>query len=321
MNALETANILIIGGSGFVGRAIATLLIQKGCLITLLNRGNALIPNTRQLLADRNNVEKMHEAALEGEKHYDAVIDTSALSGKQTRIAWDVFHEKTDRWIHLSSASVYKNKSNAHKENDEIGGAEAWGDYGRNKSETDVFLLSQKEKPAITILRPPYIYGPGNNHDRETFIWSRVLRGSPVLIPGNGQTKIQFIHVQDVAEIVAYVLKQAPVSEPRVYNIGDEEEITLKDYVSKLAAISQSKDTGICVGKRDIGFNPRQYFPFRDYPCVVDVKKIRDELGWQPQFNFLNGFQQTFSSYEINFLKDRLIETAIEDEILKKIFV
>jgi len=311
---LNAANVLVIGGSGFVGRAIANHLIQNGCLVTLLNRGNVLIPNTRQLVADRNNIEKMYAAALEGERHYDAVIDTSALFDEQTRIAREVFHKKTDRWIHLSSAAVYKNNTRT-KENDEIGGAEAWGDYGRNKSETDAFLLSQKEKPAVTILRPPYIYGPGNNHDRETFIWSRVLRGRPVLIPGNGQTKIQFIHVQDAAAAVACVLKQAPASEPQVYNIGDEEEITLQDYVSKLAAVAQFKDTGICLGERGSGFNPRQYFPFRDYPCVVDVNKIRDELDWKPQFNFLTGFQQTFSSYESNFLRDRLIETDVEDKI------
>jgi len=321
MNDLNTANVLLIGGSVFVGKAIATHLVQNGCSVTLLNRGNTLIQNTRQLIADRNNIEKMRSAALEGANHYDAVIDTSAFTGEQTRIAWSVFHEKTERWIHLGSASVYKNgDGRPPKEGEEIGGAGVWGDYGRDKSASDTFLLDQRGGPSITIFRPPYIYGPGNNHDRETFIWSRVLRGRPVLIPSDGQTRIQFVHTLDLAEAIACVLRQAPASEPHIYNIGEEERPTLQEYVSKLAAVAQSKDTGLCIGKEDIDFSPRQYFPYRDYPCVVEAEKIKSELGWKPQFNFLTGFLQTFESYETDYLKNRPIETEVEDKILAKMF-
>lgn len=321
MGALKTTSVLLIGGSVFVGKTTASHLIQCGCSVTLLNRGNTSVHNTQQLIADRNDPEKMKFAACGGEDHYDAIIDTSAFNGEQTKIAWDIFHEKTDRWIHLGSASVYKNgDKKPPKEEDEIGGAAAWGDYGRDKSRSDLFLLSQTGKPAITIFRPPYIYGPGNNHDRETFIWSRVLRDRPVLIPSDGQTRIQFIHALDLAEAIVCVLKRPPFSEPRIYNIGEEERPTFQEYVSKLAEVSQSKDTGVCVEKYDAGFSPRQYFPFRDYPCVVDAEKIRGELGWKPQFNFLSGFRQTFESYDMNYLKNRPIETGVEDKILAEMF-
>jgi len=52
----------------------------------------------------------------------------------------------------------------------------------------------------------------------------------------------------------------------------------------------------------------------------VEVRKIRDELGWKPQFNFLTGFQQTFESYEIDYLKNRPIGTDVEDKILAEMF-
>jgi nucleoside-diphosphate-sugar epimerase len=277
------------------------------------------VAGTKQLVADRNSVEAMKKAGAAAEAHYDAVIDTSALTCAHTEIAWAAFSEKTKQWIHLSSATVYKDTgSRAPHEDDEIGGAEVWAKYGQDKSAADSFLKEQKSGHSITIFRPPYIYGPGNNLDRETFIWSRLLRGRPVIIPGEGRTCIQFVHSFDLAAAFVLALRKSSKG-IRIYNIGASEQPTLQKYVSDLAAISESKNTAICVGKSSIEFTARQYFPFRDYPCVVDTSRIRTELGWKPRFSFSIGFEQTLASYDLGYLKNKPIETAIEDQILAKI--
>ncbi|MDD3371481.1 MAG: NAD-dependent epimerase/dehydratase family protein [Alphaproteobacteria bacterium] len=320
MNDERRKNILLIGGSVFVGKTIAEYLLQKGNKVTLLNRGTHPIPGTRQLTADRNLPEEVQRAASGADVHYDAIIDTSAFNGEQTRIAWEEFSSKTDHWLHLSSASVYSDANdNIPNENAAIGGAEVWGSYGRDKSACDLFLTAQSGGPAITIFRPPYIYGPGNNHDRETFIWSRALRGRSVLVPSDGKTQIQFVHAKDLAAAFVRALGRDFKQRVAVYNIGTSERFSLREWVSGLCAVAKVKDNGICVGQNASKYSPRQYFPFRDFPCVVDVTRIGTELGWKPIFGFTSGFENTLAACDAEFLKNKPIETAIEDEILKLI--
>ncbi|MDD4616010.1 MAG: NAD-dependent epimerase/dehydratase family protein [Alphaproteobacteria bacterium] len=313
-------NILLIGGSVFVGKTIAEYLLREGSQVTLLNRGTHPISGTRQLIADRNVPEEVQRAALGADAHYDAIIDTSAFNGEQTRIAWEALSSKTDHWLHLSSASVYSDANdNLPNEQAAIGGADVWGSYGRDKSACDSFLQAQTSGPAVTIFRPPYIYGPGNNHDRETFIWSRALRGRPVLIPSGGKTQIQFVHAKDLAAAFVRALGRDFKHKVAVYNIGTSERFSLREWVSGLCAIAKAKDIGVCVGQNASKYSPRQYFPFRDFQCVVDVTRIGAELGWKPTFGFTLGFENTLAAYDLDFLKAKPIETAIEDEILKLI--
>ncbi|OWK21278.1 hypothetical protein AJ88_19460 [Mesorhizobium amorphae CCBAU 01583] len=77
-------------------------------------------------------------------------------------------------------------------------------DYGVEKAAADAFLIEKAEQLPVTIFRPPYLYGPGNDNDRESFIWARCLQRRPVVLPGNGETLIQFLHAGDLADIMVH---------------------------------------------------------------------------------------------------------------------
>ncbi len=187
-----TSKVLVLGGSGFVGPVLVRLLRTKGCDVTLLNRGYHRLADVSQLIADRNDASSMEDIANAFE-HFDAIIDLCCYTARQAEIAFGCLQDKCDLWIHLSSAAVYSPASAVPwNERAAIGGAPIWGSYGRDKSAADEYILSAP-KPATVVLRPPYLYGPGNNMDRETFIWRRVLRGRHVLVPRNGQTRIQLL--------------------------------------------------------------------------------------------------------------------------------
>ena len=55
-------NILILGGSGFIGKTLSPTLLQKGYEVTLLNRGRHPITGTTQIIADRDSEESMTQA-------------------------------------------------------------------------------------------------------------------------------------------------------------------------------------------------------------------------------------------------------------------
>lgn len=316
-NRVRGLSALVIGGSGFIEKAIVDHLLSLGCQVTLLNRGNRPIPGTKQLKADRNSLSEM-KSTLELTGTFDVVIDTSAYTGPAVEIAWNLLRQKTSRWIHLSSAAVYvETPDRAPAESDPIGGAKIWGEYGREKSDADKFLLSHSHEMPVSILRAAYFYGPENDLDRERFIWSRLLRDRAVLIPGDGETPMQFVHVKDLALMVEAILTKNPRSS--VFNLTPPETVTQRQYVSALASIAMTKDLGILVGSKADDFTPRQYFPFRNYPCWLDGEKTKALLGWKPVHSFKDGFTATLAALNPNELKSRQLETKIEDEILKRV--
>lgn len=310
--------ILIIGGSGFVGPRLVRLLLQKGAEVTLLNRGTHKIHGTRQIVADRNDVGAMEVAGSTIEST-DAVVDLSCYNLVQSRLAWSVLSSKTTMWIHLSSASVYSSAPSVlPRESSPLGGAPIWGDYGRDKSDVDTFLLAQPPSPVVTIFRPPYLYGPGNDNDRETFVWARALRRRPVLVPGDGLTPIQFLHVDDLAKAIFQAIV-TDCSQHRVLNIADAEEISLREFAARLSAIAGCPDLSVLPGAAASGFTPRQFFPFRDYPTRVKVDVIYSAIDWKADYNFSIGFKATYACYSPSELAERTIDTNVEDKILRKL--
>jgi nucleoside-diphosphate-sugar epimerase len=306
--------VLIIGGSGFVGSALVPRLKLEGLDLTLLNRGSRPNPRVKQLIADRNDPAALAAASTE----FDAVIDTSSYSGEQTRLAFETFGGQTGRWIHLSSAAVYRSPEGAlPTEADRIGGADVWAEYGRDKSDADQYLLAQSQTP-VAIIRPPYLYGPNNDLDREKFIWSRVLTSRPVIVPGKGDAVIQFLYVDDLADLFAHLLK-SQLKGQQVYNAAHAETFSLLDWVREVAEVAQTK-TAIYFGD-DVapGLQARAYFPFRDTQCALSVSAASDELGWQAGHSIRKGLKKTFRTYSPVALSSSSPSTEAEQSIVLSI--
>ena len=309
--------VIVIGGSGFVGGALVPELLARGCEVAVINRGSRHVEHVENLVADRNDAAAMAGIARRIDAA-DAVIDTSCYTGGQAEIAWALLGRRVRRWVHLGSAAVYADTTQRPpREADPIGGADVWGQYGRDKSEADAFLLAQ-DAPGLCILRPPYLYGPGNDNDRETFVWSRLLRGRPVVLPSNGTTPLQFLHVADLGRaLTRAALEGFP---DRVYNIAGGPSVTAEEWVRLLARLVEVPEERAFVhaGSAAGTLQPRQYFPFRDYPCQVDDERIR-AAGWSPSFDLESGFRQTLASIEVRELAQRAIETSCEDSILERL--
>ena len=160
--------ILVIGGSAFVGLAVVGAFLRDGCKVAVLNRGHRSVKGVEQISADRNDIGEVLTAI--GSRTFDAVVDTNCYRPQQARILCEALGGQAARLLMISSAAVYADDAaQPPSENQPLGGATAWGDYGRDKFQAErVFLESPFAH--VSILRPPYIFGPGNNLDRER--WS-----------------------------------------------------------------------------------------------------------------------------------------------------
>lgn len=290
--------------------SLVPALLSKDYNVTLLNRGSQPVPGTNQLIADRNDPFAMQQTA----GRYEAVIDTSAYTRAQAELAFNIFGIHAKKWIHLSSAAVYKEtKNHLPGEKDPIGGASVWGDYGRGKSAADEFLLSQEHTPAIA-LRPPYLYGPHNNIDCEQFVWARALTERPIILPADGRTKLQFLHEEDLASFILYLLAMHAMPTCAV-NLADPHILTIEQWVKMLCKIAGIKPDILYGEDVAPGIPPRGYFPFRDFDCALDVTNYLENFDWQPHYTLRDGFTQTFNSYSQEELARSSPPTFAEKEI------
>jgi nucleoside-diphosphate-sugar epimerase len=300
-------NILVIGGSGFVGKALIPTLSNADNKVSVLNRGTHRVEGASQLIGDRNDYQDIarHAGA------FDVVIDTSGYTRQQVETAFSVFGSSAGKWIHLSSAAVYRETlDHLPSEIDVLGGAEIWGEYGVDKSEADEFLIGQSECP-IAILRPPYLYGPNNANDRETFVWSRVLTERPIVVPGDGSAQFQFLHVQDLANIIAHLV-DTDFGAHAIYNIAEPETMNAEQWVIRVAAAAGVEADIISGETRAAGVAPRKYFPFRDNTCALDVSRFVRDFDWAFQFSFDQGIKRTFASYDRAILPQFSLSTSEE---------
>jgi len=290
--------ILIMGGTKFVSKSIAQYFSCTDYDVYVLNRGKSLgVKNT--LKADRHDEESLKKVLKN--KSFDYVIDVSAYTKNDVEILYKCIEKNSlKKYIFISSSAVYTESNKLPiKESAKRGFNKHWQDYGINKLEAEEFLFSKykTDNYPIVILRPPYLYGPMNNLYRESYIFDCLLNNQPILVHNDGQTKIQFLHIDDLCrEIREIILHDDIVG--KAFNVGNREYVTFEEWINKCFKATNLKTEVLYGNKFEITENSRKYFPFRDYEYYLDttlmesickVEKDLDE-GLKESFDYYKNF-------------------------------
>jgi 2'-hydroxyisoflavone reductase len=204
-------NILILGGTGFIGPHLVDYAMQRGHRITLFNRGRTnthLFPSVEKLVGDRNN----DLSALEG-RTWDAVIDNSGYSPRQVELSVQLLKNACDQYLFTSTRSVYTDYTQAVMDEDapvgpnDIPEAE-WDGYGPNKVLAERAVQDGFGRRTL-ITRPPVIVGPGDRIDRFTYWVDRIDDGGDILIQGDYDDPIQFVDVRDLSEFYIHLVENS----------------------------------------------------------------------------------------------------------------
>lgn len=314
-------NVLILGGSYFIGRRITEQCLKEGWAVTLLNRGSR--PWTgepvTQLICDRDDAAAMKQA-LKG-KAFEAVIDVSGLNRKQIEIVCGSLDCPVPHWVFISSSAVYDVDRCALPiaETEPLGENPYWGQYGTDKIAAEAALISSctKRGIALTILRPPYMYGEYNYVQRESFIFHHLTQNQPILIPAS-DNRVQFCYTGDLASVITTLLA-LPAQGIEIYNVGDKQGVSFSEWIQHCANVCGIQANIIPV--HDAKWKAKDYFPFRDYDNVLDVSKIHQIVMEDTLFE--TGLAKAYQWYcenqhEILF-KPKL--TANEKQILSELGV
>jgi NADH dehydrogenase len=220
--------VLLVGGTGFLGGAIASRLAKAGFELTLPARRPervrhlAVLPTARLVAADVHN-----EAALADLMHgQDAAISlVGILKGNFQRahaelpgkIARAAAAAGVPRLLHVSALAA---------------AADAPSNYLRSKAAGEAALRTAF--PAATIFQPSVIFGRG---DSFLTLFARLLKTAPVVPLACPEARFQPVWVEDVVSAVVASLDRHesvgqtyPLCGPREYTLRD-----LVDFAGKLS--------------------------------------------------------------------------------------
>lgn len=253
--------ILVTGGTVFVSRRVAEWFKNLGNEVYVLNRGTGQqVQGVNHICADRNNL-----GGILKNYYFDAVLDIFAYTGKDIENLLDALGGFKD-YVFLSSSAVYpETNSRPFKETQPVGKNKFWGIYGTNKIEAENYLISHVQNAYI--LRPPYIYGEGQNIYREPFIFDCAMLGRKFYVPDDGTMKLQFVNVSDICRFINLLITEHPQN--RVFNVGGE-ILDINSYVALCYAVAGKKLDVVYVKEPS---NYRDYFPYDNYEYALDLSE------------------------------------------------
>jgi 2'-hydroxyisoflavone reductase len=233
-------DILILGGTGFIGPHLVRHAMARGHTIALFNRGRTkthLFPEVEKLIGDRNN----DLSALQG-RRWDAVIDNSGYTPQQVGLSVNLLKDACDQYLFTSTRAVYTDFTQEVMDEDAPVGPKdipvsEWDGYGPNKVLAE--RIVQEGFGARTLItRPPVIVGPGDHSDRFTYWVDRIDDGGDILVQGDYDDPIQFVDVRDLAAFYVHLLES---SNTGIYNTaGPGSALTTAGLVHGIKAITST---------------------------------------------------------------------------------
>lgn len=231
-------DLLVLGGTGFIGPHLVRHAVARGHRVTIFTRGRrqADLPDAViRLIGDRNG----QLDALAG-KRWDAVVDDSATNPAWVEQSTQLLKDSVGRYLYTSSTGVYypylergadESRPVRTEVTDPEDGSEAYG-VAKARCEREVL---QTFGDRGVVVRPTYIVGPGDTTDRFPYWPVRLQRGGEVLAPGRRDDPVQFIDVRDLAEFMLHLLETAREG---IYNVaGPGTVMTMPEFLEAARAV------------------------------------------------------------------------------------
>ena len=315
---------LVLGGSRFIGLHLVRLLSGQGHRVTVLNRGQTaaeLPDDVERLAADRTEPEQVRDA-LHG-RSWDVAFDISGYTPESLDPVVRALEGNVGRFVFCSTTSVYAPGDVAPVEEDGPLFRDPDADeYSRNKILCEDLLLDLFDARGfpMTILRPPYVYGPDNYlSQREFSYFARLARGRRIIVPGTGRTLVHSVHVDDLVD--AFVA--APEIEKtmgQTYTICGPDAITLDGWIDAIGA-------AMGLAPEIVHASPAQYdelevearkFPFGwDRSTIYSTEKARRDMDWAPKYRMADGLRMTYEWWTESGLDQQEWDFSAEDRALE----
>ncbi|WP_157515144.1 NAD-dependent epimerase/dehydratase family protein [Luteimonas abyssi] len=320
-------DILVLGGTGFLGPHFVEAALARGHRLTLFNRGRrapsrfdgAAFSGVEQLRGDRRS----DFSALGATRRWDVVLDTSAYFPADVVRSATLLASRVGLYQIVSSISVYARQD---MPNDEDSALAALDDPSVERVDGETFgglkalceAAAERVLPGRTcVVRPGLIVGPGDPTDRFTYWPARADRGGEMLAPGTPRDPVQMIDVRDLAAFQLRLLERGATG---VLNaLTRPGHLSMGDVVETCLRVAREANTVQCVRApcdQPPGHDTRATWVPAGFLAERQVSPWQDMPVWMPPDGAYAGFARTSAARAVAAgLTFRPLETTVADTL------
>lgn len=262
-------NVLVTGGTGFIGSYVVEKLVEHGTYVTVLDnlqsgtiknigyvkdrirfmKGNCAYPEDARRACEGQQI-VMNLAARVGGIEYNRTHQATMLRDNfliATVMLEAAREAHIERFLVVSSACVYPHDAAVptpegegfRDEPEPTNGGYGWA---KRMAEKLGMYYAEEYGMKVSIVRPYNCYGPRDHFDPETShvipaLIKRVFDGEdPVTVWGSGRQTRAFLYVEDLARGMIEAIERYPVPDP--VNLGTDEEVTIRELVETIVRLS-----------------------------------------------------------------------------------
>ena len=314
---IENKKIFMTGGTGFIGTALITRLIEDNEIVVYDTLQRNALKETN--LLNHPNLTLVQGNVLDGEKIKEAIDDSNivihlaAIAGIDTVIksptttmkvnmigTYDVLEaamtlDNIERFVNFSTSEVYGSYAYKLQEGDTttMGAVgEARWTYAISKLAGEHLAHSYYKEFGLPVvsLRPFNIYGPGQVGEGAIHVFvTRALKNEDIQIHGEGDQIRSWCYIDDIVDAILLCLKKKEAI-GEVFNIGNPRgTITILSLAQKIV--------NLCESKSRIVFVPKLYADVE--LRIPSIEKAEKVLGYRPKIDLDEGLKRTIEWYKM----------------------
>jgi nucleoside-diphosphate-sugar epimerase len=305
--------VFIIGGTSFVGPYVVRSLVSQGHEVTVFHRGSTegdLPARVEHLHGERAEL-LAHTKAID-RLAPDVVLHMVPMSGHDAEVALRAFEGRAARMVAISSGDVYRARNRLFRVEpgppDPVPLAESsplrsvlhpyrdtapapgHPSYHYEKIHVERIVMQSSALPG-TVLRLPFVYGPGDRQHRLFEHLRRMDQGRSAIPIRRDYAAWSCTrgYVENVAAAIVLALTN-PAAAGRIYNVGEERAFLEADWIRKVGQMAGWHGEVVPVPEASLPGLPDLA---TGQDLVLDTSRIRRELGFQEVVSLEDGLKHT----------------------------